>query len=393
MNNLKKAMCTCLAVLTLSACPVVVSDNYSFINNSTSITASAYQTMSKNFAGGYKLTGNQAKDMVTIAQKQLGKTGSKLGYSEHWCADFVCDVARLTKMKTSVIPYTTYSSCNCVQLYKSLTTKYNAKAVTTPKVGDIVFFDWDGGKNANGLDHVAIVSYVSGNNIKYIGGNQGSSSSLYNRKVTEVSTTKSNKYIAKFVRPKYSTAKTTNNTVTIRYNANGGTIAKNGKYYIGSNSNIYTSSDKKLVAPVWKDGYQDKDGLFNASTFNLSRKGYTFLGWSLKKDSGTIYNQNDNTVSANDLLPTINKKSGTVTLYARWQKNSTTKSYTIKSSSGVKVRSGAGTSYGCIGGLAKGSVVKYTETKKANGYTWIKIKSVTTKSGSWGKYTGWVAMV
>lgn len=70
------------------------------------------------------------------------------------------------------------------------------------------------------------------------------------------------------------------------------------------------------------------------------------------------------------------------------------KSYTICGSSGAKVRSGAGTSYGQTGGLAKGSVVYYDQTKSANGYTWYHITSATAKSGSWGTYVGnWVANV
>ena len=71
-----------------------------------------------------------------------------------------------------------------------------------------------------------------------------------------------------------------------------------------------------------------------------------------------------------------------------------TKTYTVKSSSGAKVRTGAGTSYGQKGGLAKGSVVTYDQTKTANGYTWYRIVSVKTTSGSWGSFKGyWVAGV
>lgn len=73
---------------------------------------------------------------------------------------------------------------------------------------------------------------------------------------------------------------------------------------------------------------------------------------------------------------------------------STSSKYTIRSSSGAKVRSGAGTSYSQTGGLAKGSVVYYDQTKNANGYTWYHITSATTKSGTWGTYIGkWVANV
>ena len=73
---------------------------------------------------------------------------------------------------------------------------------------------------------------------------------------------------------------------------------------------------------------------------------------------------------------------------------SSVKTYTIRSSSGAKVRTGAGTSYSTTGALAKGSVVYYDSTKSANGYTWYHITKVDAKSGSWGSYVGkWVAGV
>ena len=70
------------------------------------------------------------------------------------------------------------------------------------------------------------------------------------------------------------------------------------------------------------------------------------------------------------------------------------KSYTVNSSSGISIRTGAGTGYSKVGGVAKGSKIYYTETKKANGYTWAKIVSGSYKSGTWGKTTGyWMALI
>ncbi len=111
------------------------------------------------------------------------------------------------------------------------------------------------------------------------------------------------------------------NTVTLKFNTNGGIIADDSKYYADENGNIYITSSKKIAAPVWEYGYKDKNGLYNASTLKLSRSGYTFLGWSLSKTDETIYDQDDSSVSANDLFPDIKTKSGEVLLYARWEKN------------------------------------------------------------------------
>ena len=72
----------------------------------------------------------------------------------------------------------------------------------------------------------------------------------------------------------------------------------------------------------------------------------------------------------------------------------TQRSYTIQSSSGANVRSSASTSAQIVGAISKSSVVYYTQTKSANGYTWMLIESGSFKSGSWGKIIGyWVAMV
>lgn len=108
-------------------------------------------------------------------------------------------------------------------------------------------------------------------------------------------------------------------SVTIHYNTNGGSIASGGDYYAGSNGDIYKTSTKKIVAPSWQDGYKDKNGLYNASTFKLTKTGYKFKGWSLSKSGGKVYDQSDSSVSANDLFPDVKSKNGTVTLYAQWE--------------------------------------------------------------------------
>lgn len=113
-------------------------------------------------------------------------------------------------------------------------------------------------------------------------------------------------------------------TVNIHYNTNGGTIAKDSEYYAESNGDIYKADTKELLAPSWANGYKGKNGLYNASTFKLSKTGYTFLGWSLEKTGGTVFDQHDNTISANDLFPDVTKKSGTITLYAQWKINTVT---------------------------------------------------------------------
>lgn len=274
----------------------------------------ATQTKAANFSKTYTLTGNLSNDIVAVAKAQLGKTGSNLGYTEEWCADFVTDCARLTKMSDKIVPYNYVSRGACRYLYKYMIENCGAKDVSTPQKGDLIFFDWDGTKLTSNLHHVAIVSDYSNGVMTTIGGNQGNGSTLKTRLVSSVKYAVNSKYVAKIVRPNYGNV----HTVSIHYNANGGTLASDSSYYLASNGDIYKISSKSIVEANWKNGYKDKNGLYNASTFKLSKSGYTFLGWSKSKSGGTIYDQNDANVSANDLFPDITSKSGTVMLYAQW---------------------------------------------------------------------------
>ena len=110
------------------------------------------------------------------------------------------------------------------------------------------------------------------------------------------------------------------NTLTINYNTNGGTIATNDTYY-AKDSMIYNKTKEALAKQTWYYGSGGEDGLINASTFKLSRKGYTFTGWSTSKSGGTVFKQDDTSLTANDIYPDIATKSGTVMLYAQWKKN------------------------------------------------------------------------
>lgn len=111
------------------------------------------------------------------------------------------------------------------------------------------------------------------------------------------------------------------NKLTIHYNVSGGTLASDSEYYTASNGDIYRKSYNKILAPVWEDGDSHEHGLYNASTFKMTRTGWHFLGWSKAKSSGTIFDQYDNTITAADIYPEIKNQDGTVTLYARWDEN------------------------------------------------------------------------
>ena len=360
-KNIIKTAAVVIAALALTVCPMTdTMGTDSSIFSPVSITASATQDRSSNFNKSYTLTGNNATDIVTVAKKQNGKTGSNLGYSEQWCADFATDCARLTGMSSSVVPYTYSGRGSCKLLYNRMINNCGAKVVSTPKVGDFVFFDWSGKKNVNNLHHVAIVTSVSGNKVTVIGGNQSSENSLDSRKVSTVTYSVNYNCIAKYVRPKY---------------ANTGTV-DNGTYY-----GKYTGSSTSIVTAL------NSMGIDSSKAFRAK----------LAVANGIVSNTSQFTGSASQnsallkLLKSGKLKKVTNISEVVVVKTST---YTIKSTSGAKVRTGAGTGYGQTGGLAKGSVVTYDQTKTANGFTWYHIVSVKTTSGSWGSFNGyWVASV
>lgn len=65
-------------IISAGSVSLVVPENDSVL----SLSVSATQDRSSNFSKNYKLTRNNASDLVAVAQAQLGKPGKQLGYSE-----------------------------------------------------------------------------------------------------------------------------------------------------------------------------------------------------------------------------------------------------------------------------------------------------------------------
>lgn len=106
----------------------------------------------------------------------------KVKYTDSWCATFVSFV--LNKCNAKNAPY----ECSCQQMY--IKAKKNKQIVTTPKVNDIVLYDW--GHNGS-LDHVGIITSISGNTLTVIEGNK--SNAVGYRTIS-----KTNKSIAYYLR-------------------------------------------------------------------------------------------------------------------------------------------------------------------------------------------------
>ena len=81
---------------------------------------------------------------------------------------------------------------------------------------------------------------------------------------------------------------TAKNTVSIAYGVNGGTV-NSSTYSINQYGYVQNSSGNPWFHTV---SYDTSDDPYNASSFGLTKAGYTFAGWQNER-TGTIYNQDD----------------------------------------------------------------------------------------------------
>ncbi len=173
----------------------------SFLMSLFVVTVGATQTRVDYFNKSYTLTGDPAYDIASIAEAQIGKTGASFGYTEHWCADFVSDCARLAGISTAVIPYTGGVS----NMYNAMISS-GATRVSSPQRGDLAFYS-----NASGWCHVAVmtdsVNSVHGN----VNGQEGNF--INTSYVTKCSYGSYTGGTATFVRPTYTPV--SYNTVSI----------------------------------------------------------------------------------------------------------------------------------------------------------------------------------
>lgn len=115
-----------------------------------------------------------------------------ISYSDAWCSAFISAMA-IESGCTDIIPI----SANCDEMYKKGVVMGIAipKDKWIPKMGDIIFYDW----NLNGeLDHVGVVETMSKNIIHVLEGNKNDS-------VAYRDINYKNATITKIIRPRYKT--------------------------------------------------------------------------------------------------------------------------------------------------------------------------------------------
>ncbi len=130
-----------------------------------------------------KLTGNQRTDVANIALSQLGyhesssasdlsgtsnssgnctEYGRWYGGQGPWCAVFLSWCLSLAGVKTSVVKKSARANAN------SFGIKYYSKYSYNPKIGDFVFYNYEGG---SGTDHVGIIVGIGDGYVNTIEGN------------------------------------------------------------------------------------------------------------------------------------------------------------------------------------------------------------------------------
>ena len=107
------------------------------------------------------------------------------------------------------------------------------------------------------------------------------------------------------------------NVLTIKYNINGGSV-NSDKYYV-SDGLISLVSSSSVLEDKWDYNSGHENGLYNASTFGLTREGYKFIGWKVGSSGTIVFDQDDASVMPTDLASNLTTGDRTVTLYAVWE--------------------------------------------------------------------------
>lgn len=123
------------------------------------------------------------------------------------------------------------------------------------------------------------------------------------------------------------------NVLTINYHINGGTVSSDT--YYANDSLIYKKDTSSILNDEWKYNAAHENGLYNATTFGLTRTGYNFSGWKVGPSGTTVFGQDDTSVVPTDLTSDIKTGSCTITLYAVWTAKTYTVSYNANGGSGA----------------------------------------------------------
>ena len=213
----------------------------------TNLTASAISCQKDGFdKSRYTLSGNMAEDVATIAKSQKGRTGAQFGYTEAWCDEFVADCIENAGADSSIVGHG-----GTVADFEAVMRKKGAVEVSSPQVGDLVFFTYS---------HVEIVTKVENGTVYCAGGNNGGTG---NYKTNYCAGERKLYATARlYLRPNYkANPNPTWAKVTLNQNA----------YMVGENVTFNLSSD---YGKIYTIGIDDADGN-RIDTYDTKESSYT----------------------------------------------------------------------------------------------------------------------
>lgn len=343
---------------------------------------------------GCKESDGSHKKIIDIynEHKPLAR-GYKVTYKDAWCATFVSAVSILCEL-TDIMP----TECSCgamITLYQKLG-KWVENDAYVPKIGDILMYDWDDngvGDNTGAPDHVGIVTKVSGTTITVIEGNKSDA-------VAYRTMTVNGKYIRGYCTPDYASKATTSATSSAATAAkpatpstdSGTTLNRASKWQgkvTASSLNVRTwagtANPTCSFSPLKKDTivdvcdsvkasdgavwyyikYGDKYGFVHSTYI----KEYTAPAATPAPAPSTPSNSSSSTST-----------STSSTEYAKSFSASIAGTYKVTASSGLNLRSGAGTNFAVKCTIPKGDKVNcygYYTTVGSTKWYYVAYKTYT----------------
>lgn len=256
--------------------------------------SAAAVTYRDDFPNTHKNTGKNLADLIAVAKTQIGytelstSTGKPLGttqdggYTKYgawfgaptiaWCAYFVSWCSNQAGISTSVIPR--MGNCEAITNWYKNKGRYLYASEAAPRVGDLIMYNWAGGRVA---EHIGIITGVSGNYIYTIEGNTGSS---YGYRCEAKTRTRGARYIIGYARPAYNDATTYVGSYSFaeyaaqKYKAyqKGGSSTGNGSYSGTSKLAVVTSKAENIAAKT----ATLKGRIENNTSYNITYAGFYF---------------------------------------------------------------------------------------------------------------------
>ena len=180
----------------------------SVVPNSTKYSPDVIISIAKSCLGLNEADGSY-KGIIDLYNTQNPlPQGYKVKYTDAWCATFVSACA-IKAEYTNIIP----TECSCermINLFKGINCWVEDESVT-PKVGWVIFYDWQDngvGDNMGHSDHVGYVMSVSGGSMQVIEGN-------YNDAVGIRTLNVNGRYIRGYGVPMYNVESTSNSSIVL----------------------------------------------------------------------------------------------------------------------------------------------------------------------------------